>query len=40
VGSTVAGVVPLAWGGRTWLAGARDELDAMVAADADEAADG
>jgi hypothetical protein len=27
----VAGVVPFAWGAWTWLAGARDELDATVA---------
>lgn len=29
----VAGALPLAWGGWAWLAGARDELDATVAAE-------
>ena len=29
----VAGIVPLVWGGWTWLRGARDELDATVVSD-------
>jgi hypothetical protein len=33
----VAGVVPLAWGAWTWLAGARDELTATVAEEAPRA---
>ena len=35
----VAGIVPLGWGAGQWFAGARDELDATVAADPRESAE-